>query len=239
MKKIAALLTGRGNNTMRGKNTMDILGKPVLYYIANAAKKCKEINNFYCSSDDEEILSAAENIGYKRIQRPAEFGVPTALHIDSIKHALSVMEKEGNLPDIVVVMLANNVSAKSKWMSDCIQKLLNNSSLTAVVPVYQDNDHHPLRAKSIDKNGFLEMFEKNVDGFVSTNRQALSPCYFLVHNFWVMDVKIILSEREHGQPPWSFMGKNVLPYMVHNTVEIHDKADLLLAEQWIKENYED
>jgi len=239
MKKIAALLTGRGNNTMRGKNTMNILDKPVLYYIANAAKKCQEINSFYCSSDDEDILSAAENIGYKRIQRPAEFAVPTALHIDSIKHALGVMEKENNLPDIVVVMLANNVSAKSKWFSDCIQKLLNDSSLTAVVPVYQDNDHHPLRAKSIGKNGFLEMFEKNVDGFVSTNRQALSPCYFLAHNFWVMDVKTILSEANYGDPPWSFMGKNVLPYVVDHTVEIHDKADLLLAEQWIRDNYED
>ena len=37
--KVTALLTGRGNNTLSDKNIRDILGQPVLYYTANAAKK--------------------------------------------------------------------------------------------------------------------------------------------------------------------------------------------------------
>ena len=31
--KTTALLTGRGNNTLKDKNVLDILGKPVLYRI--------------------------------------------------------------------------------------------------------------------------------------------------------------------------------------------------------------
>ena len=36
---VCALLTGRGNNTLKDKNILDILGKPVLYYPANAGAK--------------------------------------------------------------------------------------------------------------------------------------------------------------------------------------------------------
>ena len=33
--KVTALLTGRGNNTLKDKNILDILGHPVLYYPLN------------------------------------------------------------------------------------------------------------------------------------------------------------------------------------------------------------
>ena len=35
---IVALLTGRGNNTLRDKNVLPVLGKPLLYYPAMAAR---------------------------------------------------------------------------------------------------------------------------------------------------------------------------------------------------------
>ena len=112
--KITALLTGRGNNTMHDKNIRDILGKPVLYYPAHACAKSSLITNLYCSSDDEKILVAAEKEGYKKIKRPAELALPTSQHIDCIKHALTIIEKDSGLPDILVVVLANNVTIKTK-----------------------------------------------------------------------------------------------------------------------------
>ena len=61
--KIAALLTGRGNNTLKDKNVLPVLGKPLLYYPAMAAKTCNLITDFYVSSDDEKILKAASDCG--------------------------------------------------------------------------------------------------------------------------------------------------------------------------------
>lgn len=55
--KIAALLTGRGNNTLKDKNVLPVLGKPLLYYPAMAAKTCNLITDFYVSSDDEKIYN--------------------------------------------------------------------------------------------------------------------------------------------------------------------------------------
>ena len=79
--KVVGLLTGRGNNTLKDKNVLDILGHPVMYYPAHAGKVSKTINSLYCSSDDEKILRAAENEGYKRIVRPDYLGAPTAQHV--------------------------------------------------------------------------------------------------------------------------------------------------------------
>ena len=229
-------MTGRGNNTLQDKNVLEILKQPVLYYPAKACRNVKNIEAFYCSSDDEKILSAAEKLGYKRILRPAFLATPNAQHIDCILHALEEIQNDGIIPDILVVLLANNVTVKSSWISDCIQIMENAPETTAVVPVYNDNDHHPLRGKIIEKDGFLGMYDKRSCGNISTNRQDLQPCYFLAHNFWVLNVKEMLSGKV-GQPPWSFMGNKIKPYIIDSSIDIHDKEDLFLAELWIKEHY--
>lgn len=230
---IAALLTGRGNNTLKDKNILDCLGHPLLHYPAKAARDSRLITAWYCSSDDEKILSVAEAEGYKRIVRPEALASPTAQHIDCILHGVAEMAKDGIEPEIVVVLLANNVTVKTQWIDDCVQMMLDDASLSAVVPVYEDNDHHPLRAKSVGTDGLLEMFCTGYTGKISTNRQDLPPCYFLAHNFWTLRTATLWN-HDNGQPPWSFMGNRVKPYMIDHSIDIHSSADLLLAEDWIK-----
>jgi CMP-N-acetylneuraminic acid synthetase len=236
--KIYALLTGRGNNTLQDKNILEISGKPVLYYPAHAARNSYLISDWYCSSDDEKILSAAEKEGYKRITRPVELALPTSQHVDTIIHALNVMAEKDNMPDICVVLLANNVTVKSQWITECIEMMLLDSSATAAVPVYIDNDHHPLRAKIINQNGTLEAYDKTINGKTSTNRQDLPSCFFLSHNFWVLRVSYLLSGKQ-GQPPWGFMGDKILPYRINESIDIHDLIDLHIAREWIGKNYSD
>ena len=236
--KTIALLTGRGNNTLKDKNILDVLGKPVLYYPANAAAKAECIDDYYCSSDDEKILDAAAVLGFKPIVRPDELALPSAQHIDCIMHALEVMKKDNNLPSILVVVLANNVTIKSEWIDDCVELMKKDSAVTAVVPVYEDNDHHPLRAKTLNSDGTLSMYEKNVTGKISTNRQDLPECLFLSHNFWVLNTEFLLSGKE-GQQPWGFMGDKIVPYKIDESIDIHKEIDLYIAKEWIKENYND
>ena len=207
--KVVALLTGRGNNTLPDKNILDVSGHPVLYYPAHAAAQVKIIDSFYCSSDDEKILAAAENEGYAAIKRPPELALPTSQHIDAIAHALDEINRREGLPDILIVLLANNVTVKSVWIERCVNIMRDDMSISAVVPIYADNDHHPLRAKIIDSRNRLQMYEKVGDEKISTNRQDLPACYFLAHNFWVLNVKLMTKSEYHGQPPWEFMGDNI------------------------------
>lgn len=237
--KVCCLLTGRGNNTLKDKNVLDVLGHPVLYYGANAAVKSEVFDSLYCSSDDPKILNEAGKLGFKNIVRPKELAAPTAQHIDCIYHALNFMQTEDNYcPDILCVLLANNVTVTSKMIKECVDKMQNNyNDVSAVCPVYSDNDHHPLRCKKINEYGNLVSYIKS-DKPVSTNRQDLPQCLFLSHNFWVLNVKKLLS-GEKGDGPWDFLGKTVKSYLIEESIDIHDEFDLVKAAYWINQNYED
>lgn len=232
--KVAALLTGRGNNTLKDKNVLPVLGRPLCQYPAMAAKNCELITKFYCSSDDEKILSAAEECGFTRIVRPAELALPTAQHVDAIVHALKVMKEQDNYePDILVVILANNATTKTEWIRESIQNLIDNPNLSSSCPVMQEQDHHPYRCKRLREDGCLDTWFDFGDQKISTNRQDLPKNFVFCHNFWTLNLKNSLYSGK-GQQPWTFMGENVKPVVVEESFDIHDMDDIIRTEKWLR-----
>ncbi|MFL1010592.1 acylneuraminate cytidylyltransferase family protein [Flavisericum labens] len=231
-KRIVALLTGRGNSTLLNKNILPVFGKPLLYYPAMAAKTCDLITDFYVSSNDEKILKAAENCGYKRIVRPEEYSTPTAQHKDVILHALEVMKEDGINPDILIVLMANSGVVKKEWIEDSIKNILENEDLSASAPVKIDQDHHPYRAKKLREDGCIDTWFDFSKETVSTNRQDLPGCYYLCHNFWTLNVEKSI-KAQGGQQPWGFMGNNVKPIIVEEGFDVHILEDIQRTEKWI------
>jgi CMP-N,N'-diacetyllegionaminic acid synthase len=230
--QITALLTGRGNNTLKDKNILPLLGKPVLYYPAMAAKCSDKISHFFVSSDCERILAAAKDCGYEEIVRPRELSMPSSQHHDVLIHALNTIRQRGHEVDILVVLLANSPTVLTSWIDNCIEILERNPKATAVVPVTLDMDHHPFRAKRLADDGSLRSFFDFAGKNISTNRQDLPECYVLCHNFWMLRVNQGLLDKA-GEPPWSFMGPCVLPYVVEESIDIHDINDIARAEKWL------
>ncbi len=233
--KIAALLTGRGNNTLKDKNVLPVLGKPLLYYPAMAAKTCNLITDFYVSSDDEKILKAASDCGYKKIVRPVELAAPTSQHVDAIRHALGVMKQDGVEPDILVVLLANSGIVKTEWIEESITQLLKDEALSASVPVLLEMDNHPYRSKRLREDGCLDTWFDFRGKNISTNRQDLPMNFVLCHNFWTLNLKNSLYSSTEGQQPWTFMGSNIKPIVVKESFDVHDEDDIRRTEKWLLE----
>lgn len=231
--KIVALLTGRGNNTLKDKNVLPVLGKPLLYYPAMAAKACNLITDFYVSSDDEKILDAAAACGYKKIVRPAELALPTSQHIDAIKHALMVMKEDGVVPDILVVLLANSGIVKKEWIEESIQYILRDNTTSAAVPVLLEMDNHPFRSKRLREDGCLDTWFDFREKNISTNRQDLPMNFVLCHNFWTLNLKESIYSTQKGQQPWTFMGNKIRPIVVKESFDVHDEEDIIKTEKWI------
>lgn len=236
--RVAALLTGRGNNTLKDKNVLPVLGRPLCQYPAMAAKKCRLITDFYVSSDDEKILSAAEDVGYKRIVRPAKLARPTSQHIDAIKHALGMMKRDGCDPDILVVILANNAIIKTEWIEESVKNLIDNPELSSSCPVLLEQDHHPYRCKRLREDGCLDSWFDFEGQSVSTNRQDLPMNFVFCHNFWTLNLKNTLYSDVPGQQPWTFMGNNCKPVIVKESFDVHDMEDIVRTEKWLKEESE-
>lgn len=231
--KIVALLTGRGNNTMKDKNVRLVLGKPLLYYPAMAAKACKMITDFYVSSDDEKILDAGEKCGYKKIRRPDALALPTSQHVDAITHALEVMKTDGCEPNILVVLLANSGIIKKEWIEESIQNLIHDVRLSASCPVLLEMDNHPYRSKRLREDGCLDTWIDLRGQSVSTNRQDLPANFVLCHNFWTLRLSNSIYSNEEGQKPWTFMGNNIKPIVVPESFDVHDEEDLKRTESWL------
>ena len=76
-------------------------------------------------------------------------------------------------------------------------------------------------------------------GEISTNRQDLPKCFFLSHNFGVLNTRQMIENDYKGQQPWGFMGNNMAYYEIDESIDIHKEIDLYIAKEWIKENYTD
>tara|TARA_B100001057_G_C22788628_1_gene926646 strand:- start:771 stop:1469 length:699 start_codon:yes stop_codon:yes gene_type:complete len=231
--KIFALLTGKGGSSLKNKNLLKIFDKKILDYPCLIAKKVKSIDDFYVSSEDEKILSAAHKNGFKKIKRPKNLSLKTSKHIDVLKHSLNFFQNKKITPEIIVVLLANSPTIKKEWIEKSINILKKNKKITSVVPVQKNNDFHPLRAKKITKkylNPYIKYSNK-----ISSNRQDLPSNYFLTHNFWTIRTSSII--KNDGYAPWKFMGKKCYPLIINNSIDIHEKIDLVLAKYLIKNYY--
>jgi len=228
--EILALLTARGNNTLKDKNILKINKQPVLSYPCKAAKKVKEIKNFYVSSEDKKILNTASKYGFKKLIRPKKFAKANSQHIDTLTHAISALEKKNIKPEVILVLLGNAPIISPNWIKKSINILKKNKKITSVVPVLKDNDHNPYRCKKI-KNGYLNNFFEHKKN-IPSNRQELPASYFLAHNFWLVKTKSIL--KNNGEKPWSFLGKKIKPLLIENSIDIHKKIDLETAKRILR-----
>lgn len=233
---IVALLTGRGNNTLKDKNVLPVLGKPLLYYPAKAAMSVASIKHFYVSSDDHKILEEASKIGYKKIVRPKELAQPDSQHIDVILHALKCLKEENVQVDILVVLLANAAIVKPEWIEQSINEILKNPTVSACVPVNIEMDAHPYRAKKLNNEGYLDTWFDFKGSNISTNRQDLPNNYVLCHNFWTLNIKKSVEKRDEGQQPWQFMGNKIKPIVVEESFDVHTEEDIVKTEKWLLKN---
>lgn len=234
--KIVALITCRGNNTLKDKHLKKVKNKYLIEYPLLETKKVLDFDDLFISTDDDKIINIAKKYNYKIIKRPDDLAKPDSQHIDAIKHAINFIYKtEGYKPDILVVILGNTVFLKKEWIQKSISEIRKNTDISSIIPVYLEQDHHPFRAKYINEKGYLDIYFKDTQN-VSTNRQDLPKNYFLCHNFWTLNVKESIDKEKFGQIPWKFMGNKIKPLILDQHLDVHDEKDLILCEEWIENN---
>lgn len=229
--KIVALMIGRGGSSLRGKNILPVHGVPLLLWAAAAAARSQHIGRYYISSDDDDIINTAARAGYVEIRRPPELCTATAQSTDAVRHALDIIERDGPV-DIVVVQHANVGTLTETIVDDCIDQLLADPALTAVVPSHEKAEYHPYRGKRL-VNGLMMPFVESA-GQVSANRQDLPTCLFFDHSIWVLRAATI--RDPDGQAPWPCMGQNIKPYLTEGCLDVHDLEDIVVTEKWITAN---
>lgn len=232
---IVALLTGRGGigSSFRGKNVFPVLGRALMSYSFEAARRSHLVEDIYLSTDGDELKAVAHGLGLKVIDRPVKLAQPDSRHVECIEHALDELSKRGVSVDILVVLLCNVAIHPDGQIDACVTALIEDPSLDSAVTVREWGDHHPLRARTTDANGLLKpIFD--VDPNLPPARQLHEPAYYLDHQVWVIRTQ---GGRlpQPGFAPFPFLGRRTLGISNADIViDVHNHEDIRYTETWLR-----
>lgn len=239
---IAALIMGRkGSKGFPGKNLHILMGNPLAYYPMKAAKDCPEVDKVYISTDDERLMSLAEENGIDVIKRPPELCIDEALGEHVYLHAYNIIKelnKDENIKFIILLM-CNAPTVRSETLSEGIRVLRNNPDYDSAVTVSRYNMWSPLRARRIDSQGLLKPF---IPFEVFGDPKTLSCDRDSQGDVWFADMgaSIVrphcLEHLEDGLLPQKWMGQKIYPLKQWGGLDVDYEWQLPQVEYWLRKN---
>jgi CMP-N,N'-diacetyllegionaminic acid synthase len=93
MKKLCTICARGGSKAVPGKNLRDLLGKPLIAYSIEQARRTGLFEAIAVSSDSEEILDTARCFGADiLVRRPGEMASDSAPKLPAIRHCVETAE---------------------------------------------------------------------------------------------------------------------------------------------------
>lgn len=237
----AAVVTARGGSkSIPGKNLLPVGGVPLVVRQVRQALAAPLIARVYCSTDSDEIASAATQAGAVPIMRPAILSHDTANHGHAIDHAAQAIDADlGGRLETLVVLLGNTAMVTADDIQRCLLLLRDRPDLDSVMTVWEAGDDHPHRAFQGAEDGTLLPFGGPRD--VPCNRQEYRAAYYYDNGVWALRKRCLAPQPPTVAPPtlspWWWMGER-MGYVVRPWVtgrDIHSPLDVAIAEWWLRE----
>jgi CMP-N-acetylneuraminic acid synthetase len=219
--KCLAIIPARGGSKgLPRKNIKPLLGKPLVAWTIEQAKKSKYIDRIVVSTEDMEIAEIAKEYGAEIIERPEELAKDESPTIDAIFHALEVLKAENYNLDIIILLQPTSPLRKAEDIDNAME-LFFNSVCEAVVSVCEV-EHSPYWSFKIEDN-YLKLFFG--DKYWKMRRQDLPKVY-------VPNGAIYISTPENLRKYKSFYCFKTIPYIMppERSVDIDKEIDFMLAE---------
>jgi len=177
------------------------------------------------SSDNDEILSIANEYGANIIKRPDYLSTETATSVSVVKHAIESLSDQGEKYDIVVLMQPTSPLRNSTDIDNAILAMLE-SSATSIISVF-DYDNKILKAFMKNSSDFLTGIYDN--NFPFLRRQDLPKVYMQNGAIYAIDIDTFM---ESG----SFMSDKTLGYIMtrKKSIDIDSLQDLIDCKKYIK-----
>lgn len=228
-KKIIAIIPARGGSKgLPGKNIKPLLGKPLIAWTIEQARKSKYIDKLIVSTDDKKIAEISKMHGADvPFLRPKEFAKDNSPMSDAIMHVINRLEKKGEFFDVVVLLEPTSPLRKENDIDDAIKLFIKNirkaDSLVSLGAVQLEKPHI---LKKVDK-GFVAPFIKTKNKFYQ--RQQLPESYFPYGVIYISDIGAFKKDK-------TFYRKKTLPYFIERwqNYEIDDLCDFLCNEIILK-----
>ena len=202
MSLLAIIPARGGSKGVPRKNIKPLMGKPLIGWSIDVAKQASCIDRIIVSTEDDEIASAARELGADvPFMRPAELAADDTPGIAPVLHAIS------QLPDYDWVLLLQPTSPlRSAEDIDGIWQFCQERSATSAVSICEVGKH-PYWMYRCDVAQRLKPFIKERPEV--TRRQDLPPAYtlngalYLARTDWLLERQNFIGPETIGyiMPP--------------------------------------
>ncbi|WP_172632507.1 acylneuraminate cytidylyltransferase family protein [Dictyobacter arantiisoli] len=206
-----------------------LAGKPLLYYIVQAAYASSYLNceNVFISTEDEEIARYAESLNARILHRPPALADDSGPSFRGIQWGVNELHRQGIEPDICVTMRPTSPLCSGEDVDAAIELLLSNSEADSVISVGPAIAIHPARLKRILNNGRLEDAYES-EGQYPQRRQSFEQLYLRNGAVYVTKAAVI-----HAGSLW---GSKSLAYVMpeERSININTEFQFTMAELLIR-----
>lgn len=232
-----------GSRGLPGKNTMPVLGKPLMAYPILAAQSSKHVSRVYVSTDSPGIKAVSRQFGARVIDRPAELCTPQALGEDAFAHGYRVIRdellKEGEQLELIVLLFCNAATVSTELIDDGIAALRARPEADSAVSVSRYNMWSPLRARKETKEGFLQPFVP-FETFgdpktLNCDRDSQGDVWYADMGVSVCRPRALENVRE-GLLPQKWMGQKILPIKSWGGCDVDYEWQLPGVEFWLRKH---
>ncbi|PZX47680.1 N-acylneuraminate cytidylyltransferase [Algoriphagus chordae] len=199
----------------------------MLAYTVNSAKESKLLTRTILSSDDEDIIQVAKNLGLEvPFRRPSDLATDHAPTLPTIIHALNFFKKGGEEFDFVCLLQTTTPFRRKGLIDEAITKILETGAdaLVSVLPVPHEFNPHWIFES--DQKGMLRIATGEKE--IITRRQELPTGYFRDGAIYLTKTSVLLEKS-------SLYGDNLAFVLgdLERYVNLDTPKDWALAEELV------
>ena len=242
MNVLAVILARAGSVGLKNKHLAPLLGRPVISYTFEHAKKAKRLTRVVVSSDCPTVLEMAEAEGFATIRRPPELATAEAAVQDVMLHAMDSVEGEppakgqaGPFKCDGLVVLYGNVPVRGEGVIDHAVEMLGRTGCDSVRSFCPVGKWHPAWMARLAG----DRVEPLRPGSIHRRQDLEANGRLLLHDGAVVAVgrKSMEWARSYPDDPHAFFGIDRRGFETRQweTVEIDGPRDLFLAEAILRD----
>lgn len=193
--KILGLIPARGGSKGIPRKNIKILdGKPLIQYTIEVAQRADKLSKVIVSSEDEEILETAKNLGVETpFIRPKALALDNSSSLSVVQHALNFYKEKGINFDAVCLLQVTYPFRQVQFLNEAIDKFIA-SEADALVSVSKiPHVYNPHWAFVENDKGFLDI--ATGDDEIISRRQELPIAYHRNGSIYITKASTVLEEN--------------------------------------------
>ncbi|MBN4070653.1 acylneuraminate cytidylyltransferase family protein [Olleya sp. AH-315-F22] len=223
--KVLGIIPARGGSiSVPDKNIKLLVGKPLLQYTVDVAKKSKNISRLILSSEDDKIIKVAQQLNLEvPFKRPINLAKDDTPTLPVIQHALKFFMEKDIYFDAVCLLQVTSPFKTSEFIDEAIDKFVK-SGADALVSVQQvPNEFNPHWTFRVNNKDNLKLFtgEKQI----ISRRQDLPKVYHRDGTIYITKTSVLLEQNSLYGSKLSYIESPSNVHINIDTIEDWKKAE--------------